>query len=307
MNRPAVRLCNLLVPALLYLCVSARAAGPPADRFSSASDTTTFPVQIHDWLVYVPVEINGRHLQFVLDSGSSRTLVDSSHVKELGLKPSGSDTVQGAGQGRIPVDKLGTLTIGLPGLEMHFEEAGAIDFSGLRRDTGMSAYGLLGHPFLSRYAVTIDYEHQTMTVTAPEKFVPPSGAQPLSIEMRGKWPFVSGEVRPSEDVGIQDKFLIDSGSSDAVDHPVATKMESRQPTRTGVGLGTASTGSSATLWGFRLGQYLVRDVTVACCGATENTSRMLGGEILHRFTVTFDYPHNQMFLVPNRYYVDNKK
>ncbi len=184
---------------------------------------------------------------------------------------------------------------------MYFDQASSVDLSPVSKDNGPTTDGVLGYPLLSRHVVTIDYEHKTVTITAPEKFVPPAG-RPLPIEIRNQWPFVAGEVKPSEDVSLQDRFLTDSGSSDAVDHPIAARIESRQPTQTGVGLGTPTTGTVAKLWGLRLGPYVVRRVEVACCGSTEDTMRILGGEILSRFTVTFDYPHQQMFLVPNHRY-----
>jgi Aspartyl protease len=293
---------RLLIVAVLCLALSALAAGRPPDRFSSATSSTTFPVQIREWLVYVPVEISGRKLQFVLDTGSSRTLVDTAQLKLLHLKTRVGDTMQGAGQGRVSVRAIDGLAIRLPGLDLYFDQASAVDLSPVSSTADERKDGLLGFPLLSRYVVTIDYENKTMTVTDPQKFVPAAGGVSLPIEIRHGWPFVAGEVKPSEDVSLQDKFFIDSGSEDAVDHPIASKMETRRPTETGVGLGAPTTGSVARVWGFRLGPYLMRDIAVTCCGTTEDTSRMLGGEILSRFTVTFDYPHQRMFLVPNRRY-----
>jgi hypothetical protein len=295
--------CKCLVIVLLpCLAVFARADDRSRDHFKPGESSTTFPVQIHESLVYVPVEINGRQLQFVLDSGSSRNLVDTAQAKRIDLKVGGSGTLHGAGQGRLPMQGIDGLMIRLPGLEMYFDQASTVDLSPVNKDQNFKEDGLLGYPFLERYVVTIDYENGTMTVTAPEKFAPPAGSVRLPVEIRHGWPFVRAEVKPSEDVSLQDKFFIDSGSSDAVDHPIATKMESQQPTKTGVGLGTPTSGTVAKLWGFKIGTYLLRDVEVACCGSTEDTMRMLGGEILTRFTVTFDYPHERIFLAPNRLY-----
>jgi hypothetical protein len=55
-------------------------------------------------------------------------------------------------------------------------------------------------------------------------------------------------------------------------------------------------------WRSQLGPGHPQDhFDVACCGSTEDTMRMLGGEILGRFTV-FRLSAQQMFLVPNRFY-----
>jgi len=293
---------RVVIVFLSCLAVFARADDRSRDHFKSGESSTMFPVQIHESLVYVPVEINGRQLQFVLDSGSSRNLVDTAQAKRLELKVGGGGTLQGAGQGRVPMQGIDGLTIRLPGLEMYFDEASSVDLSPVNKDQDFKEDGLLGYPFLERYVVTIDYESKTMTVTVPEKFAPPAGGVRLPVEIRHGWPFVTAAVKPSEDVSLQDMFFIDSGSSDAVDHPIASTMKSQQPTEMGVGLGTPTTGTVAKLWGFQIGTYLLRNVEVACCGSTEDTMRMFGGEILSRFTVTFDYPHQRMFLVPNSLY-----
>jgi len=98
---------------------------------------------------------------------------------------------------------------------------------------------------------------------------------------------------------VQDSFLIDSGSSDSVDHPIVTTMQSRKPTATGVGFGEPGKGAVAQATAFRLGRLGVASPTVVCCGATEATSKLIGSEILRHFTVTFDYSSSRIFLTPN--------
>jgi hypothetical protein len=124
----------------------------------------------------------------------------------------------------------------------------------------------------------------------------------LPIEVRDKWAFVKGELLLPGPVAVQDSFLIDSGSSDAVDHPIVTKLQSRVATRSGVGLGTPVQGATARATSFRLGRYRVAAPIVSCCGATDATSRLIGNEVLRRFTVTFDYPSSRIFLTPNSYF-----
>ena len=100
-------------------------------------------------------------------------------------------------------------------------------------------------------------------------------------------------------VAVQDSFLIDSGSSDAVDHPIVMNLQSRTAAASGVGLGAAVQGVTAQATAFRLGRYAVNAPIVSCCGATDATSRLIGNEVLRRFTVTFDYPHSRIFITPN--------
>ena len=270
-----------------------------SDRFLQATRVTTFPVRIQDDLVYIPTEIGGRHLWFALDSGSSRVLLDRSLAAALGLKMEGASSTQGAGAGRIPTQSVRNVNIRVPGIESTYAEISTIDLKGSSQEVVKSVDGILGYDFLARFIVTVDYEHGTLTVQAPETFVPPFEAEAIPITFHGKWPIAKAELLLSNDVVLQDHFLVDPGSSDAVDHPAVKSMESKRQTTTGVGLGTPGSGYLGVLWGFRWGEFTLRDVPSACCGATEETSRLIGGEVLRRFTVTFDYPPSRILLRPN--------
>ncbi len=103
-------------------------------------------------------------------------------------------------------------------------------------------------------------------------------------------------------VTVQDTFLIDSGSSDAVDYPIVMNLEVRVPGASGVGLGSQVQGATAQATALRLGRYNVNAPTVSCCGASDATSRLIGNEGLRRFTVTFDFPSSRMFITPNSYF-----
>jgi hypothetical protein len=160
--------------------------------------------------------------------------------------------------------------------------------------------GILGYEVFSRFVVTVDYKDRRLTVTFPEAFHPAGeSAQMLPLELRDKWAFVKGELVLPGPVTVQDSFLVDSGSSDAVDHPIVMNLQSQTPAASGVGLGAATQGATAQATAFRLGRYTVNAPIVSCCGATDATSRLIGNEVLRQFTVTFDYPHARIFIAPN--------
>jgi len=293
----------LLVGSLLLVSMVPTISQSPnlnSDHFLQATRTTTFPVRIHDDLVYIPTQIAGREWWLVLDSGASHILLDRSLAVSLGLKMEGASSTQGAGAGRIPTQFVRNVDIRVPGIDSSYAEISTIDLKGSSQEVVQSVDGILGYDFLARSVITVDYEHSTVTVQAPETFVPPLEAQAIPITFHGKWPIAKAELLLSNDVVLQDHFLVDSGSSDAVDHPAVKSMESKRQTTTGVGLGTSGTGYLGVLWGFRLGEFTLHDVPSACCGATEDTSRLIGGEILRRFTVTFDYAHSRILLRANR-------
>ena len=193
-------------------------------------------------VVFVPVEIAGHNLWFVLDSGSSRMLIDKGRATALGLKTEGMDSLQGAGKGRVPIEFVHNVLIRLQGLESRYRTVSAVDLKSASEALGRSVDGILGFEFLSQFVVTVDYEKKILSIEAPEAFSQPPEAHRIPIEFHGQWPTVKAEMKIAEDVTIQDTFLVDSGSGDAVDHPVVKTMEAKQETTSGVGLGTPVTG-----------------------------------------------------------------
>jgi len=246
------------------------------------------------------VRINGsKPLSFVLDSGSNRILIDRALATGLGLKASGTGSLQGAGSGRIAVEYIHGVGIALPGVESSGYDLSTADLQPLEATLGVRVDGILGYEFFSRFVVTVDYEAKSLTLTLPEAFRESSAAEMLPIEVKDKWAFVKAELVLPGTITVQDNFMIDSGSSDAVDHPIVMSLQSRVTSESGVGLGTPVQGATARATSFRLGRYTLKAPGVSCCGATEATSKMIGNEVLRRFTVTFDYPSSRIFITPN--------
>ncbi len=163
----------------------------------------------------------------------------------------------------------------------------------------MKVDGILGYELFRRFVVTVDYESKTLILTLPKAFHSGESTQALPIEFRDRWAFVKGELVLPGPVTVEDSFLIDSGSGDAVDHPIVMKLQSRTPTQSGIGLGSAVQGATAQATSFRLGRYTLPTPSVSCCGATDQTSKLIGNDVLKFFTVTLDYPSALILITPN--------
>jgi hypothetical protein len=284
-------------------CASHLSAQSTRDQnvFVDKAGRTSFPIELREGVVIVPVSIHGsRALRFVLDTGSTRTLVDRTLAISLGLKEGEASSLQGAGAGRVPIHALPDVDLQLPGLESKNYQCFTADLAPLEQSLGIKEDGILGYEFFSRFVVTVDFEARRMTVQLPSTFHSPSSFEALPLEIRGKWPFVKGELLFPGSVAVQDSFFIDSGSSDAVDHPVVKTLQAKKATTTGVGLGAPVSGALAVATYFRIGSFTLKGPIVACCGATDATSRLIGTDVLRRFTVIFDYQSLRLFLRPNR-------
>ena len=299
---------TMMAPAMVSVLSQAQTSSASGKAiFSGDTKASTFAFEWRDGLIFLPLRINGsKPLSFVLDTGSTRILIDRKLAADLGLKASGTGSLQGAGAGRIPIEFIHDVNIALPGVESAGYDLSTADLQPLEAVDGGKVDGIIGCPLLSRFVITVDYAAKQLTLTLPEAFHANNAAQVLPIELREKWPFVKGELVLPGPVTVQDSFLIDSGSSDAVDHPIVMTLQSRVSSKSGVGLGAEVQGATARAISFHLGRYAVEGPLVACCGGTAATSKLIGNEILRRFTVTFDYPSSRILLTPNSQYADSK-
>ena len=247
------------------------------------------PARTRDAVPIIEVRINGsRPLWFALDTGSSRMLLDSSLIDVLGLTRGTADSIHGAGAGAVPIvsiDQEVALAVGgLRSGGYHFD---ATDLShvGLRDRID----GILGYDFIERHVVLIDYARSQVTFD-PESI--PKGSREVPIEIEGKWPFVTGTLLSAGRAPITDRFLIDTGSGDAVDHPSARGRK----TPVGTGLGQPLPGRIGTA-DFELAGFRFANVTVVGGSGSELGKRLIGGGLLQRFTVTFDYANSRMYLL----------
>ena len=298
--RPAFRFSLLIT--LTFVSVALRAQAPDLrinDTFAIGEESS-FPFEFRKGMIFVPVRLNGsKPLSFVLDTGSARMLIDRTLADSLDLKRSGQGSLQGAGAGRIPIEFVHNVDLGLPGLESRGYEFSTADLQPLQASLGAEVDGILGYEVFSRFVVTVDYESRTVTFTQPRAFHASESTQALPIELRGKWAFVKGELVLPGSVTVQDNFLIDCGSGDAVNHPIVMKLQSRNPIQSGIGLGTAVQGATAQATSLQLGRYTLPNPTVSCCGATDQTSKLIGNDVLKFFTVTFDYSSARILIKPN--------
>ena len=119
-------------------------------------------------LILIPVAVNGRGpYSFVLDTGASLTMLSPRLETELGLVAGIEANGVGAG-GALRV-LLHTADISVAAQHLRDVEVAVGDLSAVEKAVGTSLDGILGYNFLSRFAVTIDYEQQVVTFRPARK------------------------------------------------------------------------------------------------------------------------------------------
>lgn len=271
-------------------------------EFKSTQRSTTFKVDSLDGLIFVPVKINDTEQRwFVLDTGSSRMLIEKKLAQKLSIALEGSGSIGGAGSGKIPIEFARHVRVEMPGVIMPDVEFAAADLTTLQGVVGRPIDGIIGYDFFAANVVTVDYETKTLTVTAPAVFTPPADAERIPVTFDKKWIRVRAALSLPGIATVNDLFLVDSGSQDDADHSAVARASGQVSTQVGNGLGDPSSGALVRANSFRLGKFDLQDLGAATV-ANEAVGPMIGAGVLHRFHVTYDYSGEQIFLRPNRFF-----
>jgi hypothetical protein len=293
-----IRLVSRLMLFLVLLSMATMSAE------SRAADVVTVPMQLHGVHIFVNIAINGKPATFVLDTGASANVITPQAVERLHLTPGAEQTplTGAAGKaGSVPNVKITAMEIGA--FRMSDQVAYVIPLP-----EALECDGLLGAPFLQMQIVTIDYEHSQLTITPRSSFKPPAGGAVLGLHFFGNTPFIEATAD-----GCKGSFRIDTGAGNGItlfsgfadrNHMKGKYMPSIRLV-TGRGLGGLLYGDLIRLPEFTIGPYrFARPVTelsrqtAGTFGDTQNAGNV-GGEVWQRFTMTFDYAKQKVYLVPN--------
>jgi hypothetical protein len=257
---------------------------------------------VNNFLLFDNVRLNGSEpLRFIVDTGSAVNYLDMTTGAKLGLKPSGSKQVQGAGQGKVTVKVVDNVQFELPGLTSKNHTLHLIDFPN-HNDSDQSYDGLFGTDFCKRFIVTLDYPNEQVKFTEPSVFHYDGPGSILPLEFPNEYgnnlPFVRAIIQVNDNPPEESMFLVDSGSQDAVDHPIIAKSTTARPTMTGVGFGMPSRGYYGRVDKLQLGPFVLTHLYGAAAGHEGLGSRLIGGYVLKNFRVIIDYSKKRMILEP---------
>ena len=267
----------------------------------------TFPIKIISNHIYSDVMVNGKGpYSFIFDTGGHNLLTPET-AKALDLKMEGSMPGHGVGNGvkDIGITRLDTVKIG--DLTLDKQQVFVLDFAG----TGTEGYpmqGMIGFEAFRRFVTRIDYGRGTMTLIEPAAFDPKDAGTAIPFEMNGQIPQIKGTFE-----GIPGLFDIDTGARDEITltGPFVAKEGLRAKHPKGVeavdgwGVGGPARGYVTRGGELALGTVKIPNVVASLSvqekGAFSDASYAanVGGGVLKRFIVTFDYEHRIMYLKPS--------
>jgi hypothetical protein len=250
---------------------------------------------------------------FILDTGASFSVIAEERAKALGLELKGALEGRGAGERSVDVAFVKGVSFQLPGVELLDQTIAAVSLKSLEPYEGRAIDGVLGYDFLSRFVVEIDYARKLIHLYDPQSYDYSGSGESFSITLEEGVPHVRAKILLQGRDPIEGKFTVDIGSRGALSltKPFTEQnqlLESvpktmRAPFGAGVGGETKQLlGRVKGLW---LGRFSIEEpVTgfsqdVRGALASPDHAGLIGGEILRRFTVIFDYSRLKMILEPN--------
>ncbi len=246
--------------------------------------------------IFVSVRVNGKNddLRFVFDTGAGRTVIERGVAARLGLRPSEKSSIRGVGAGRVAVDIVKNVSLQIGDVRLDGIDLYVVD--DVHESEGTA--GIIGYDLLCSGVVTLDYKEPSIVVTSPSNFQYRGSGDVLPLQFKGRWPFVCGTLKVPGVDPVTDDFLVDTGSEDAVNHPVIRQSKgSLRETNTGSGgFGKSLPGVVGPNEWFRIGSTTIPATLSACCAGSDEVNRQLGSGVLSNFRLTFHYPARSIIL-----------
>ncbi|WP_309640658.1 PDZ domain-containing protein [Flavobacterium sp.] len=293
-------------------------------QFESNKDKVVIPFQLINNLIFIPIEVNGVELNFLLDSGVEETILLSledktevrfNNVKKIKLRGLGdNEAIEGL--------KSSNNTLSFKGLiDRHHDVYIVLDQDfNFSSHIGIPVNGIIGYHFFENNLVEINYNRKKIIVykdndRLEKRIKKQFTAFPITIEKNK--PYINADVTLN-DKEINAKLLIDLGNSDPIwlfenaERNISIP-ETKFEDYLGRGFSGDINGYRSKISKFKLQNFEFADPIVSFPGIASiksvnmvpNRVGSVGGEILKRFNIIFDYSHEKMLLKKSRYYSDN--
>ena len=285
-------------------------------RFDSGDRAENIAIEMLGAHIVASVLVNGHGpYRFFLDTGAGATCIDEKLSRELGLESAGAIKAEGVA-GSMTVSYVRVDSLALGSLTLLSQKLVALPLSDLPFINTLGVHGILGYDFFSRFVVRLDYANTLLSLYANGAFQPPPGVAAIPIMLEGNVPSANGTVNGS----LEGAFRIDTGSGSSLDlhAPFVSRHRlletaTRLVRRPYAGVGGMRFSAISRLESFALGPHVIYGPIVGLSESTDgvfastNLAGNIGGGILRRFTVTFDYESKEMYLEPNANFADRDR
>jgi hypothetical protein len=276
-------------------------------------------------LIIIPVSINGSDtMNFILDSGIKDPIItELTLVKELNLNYMKAVELRGLGDDLITqAYQSGDNTITMEGLTAKHQKINVIideNFQ-ISQILGMPVHGLIGFNLFNSYIIKINYQTEEIKLIKPEHFVFEPRKKDIVLPLkfiRGK-PVINSKIVQDSGEVVSVLMLVDTGASDALWLSRSANNQINIPEKNiytflGVGLGGELFGHKGRIKALILGDNILEEPIASFPESEfinnvitqEKRQGSIGGEVLRRYTIYFDYFNKLLIMRPNSDFYDN--
>lgn len=280
------------------------------------------PFEFINNLIFIPINVNGAELTFLLDTGVAETILFSLENKDLQLSNLEKTIFAGLGGSKSIAgfkSNNNSARVGDNFINTSFMLYIILDQDiNISSHVGIPVNGIIGYHFFKNHPVSIDYASKRITVYNNaelfRKKVKKFDELPISVE-RNK-PYILADIEMTNE-RKSSKMLLDLGNSDAIwVFPTLIKnFAYNRPNiddYLGRGFNGDIFGKRSRIHNLHLGNFTFEKPLTAMPDAysiqhvnvVEDRKGSLGGDILRRFTAVFDYHNEKLYLRKNKYFSD---
>ncbi len=297
---------RMLMLFLLAFEASLEAQGNPGERPVAEGGRTRPETASVNFIrtgehIHVPVVVNGRSLDLVLDTGASHVALSPNVAESVKLSKSEAavfDTVVTSGN-KTFMGKADTVAVGSAVL------ADVPTFV-IPVPTFLKADGFLGLSFLKAFVFRIDYPGRTLTLSSSQKQLVPEGNRGVALRVERNWLSVWAEVD-----GHPAQLVVDTGASQGLmlkswfvdQHRLRSAYPRRLKIATGLDVAGLTRGELVRMKSLRVGGNEFRDLVAEwelSEGAAEDEfAGYVGSDVLSRLDLVFDIGAARLWATPN--------
>ncbi len=317
-----LRVVRLLLATFLALLIFFPAAGQfyGFRLTNKRAKRVAIPFELHSNLIVVPVKVNdGEELKFIVDTGV-RTAILTNQIYVDGV-PSKNDRVislMGAGNaGQVTAYVSNGISLDLPGASADGNAMLVLkeDYLMLDSHLGTRVHGILGYEIFSRFVVEIDYINHHIILHKPEHFKPRRSYKAVPITVEDTKPYLNHvKFKVNDTTYIDLKLMIDTGASHSLllntaSHPQLKVPDKHLSGYLGRGLSGEIYGHMGRVPELKINKYALEGIIASFPEENDLTKELtarfnnngnIGGSVLKRFRVIFDYANEMMYIKRNR-------
>lgn len=269
-------------------------------------------------LIIIPIEVNGAQLSFILDSGVNKPILFNLSDKDsIQINNVSEIVIKGLGEGE-PINALiSSSNLFRIGEVVNTDQQLYVVMDkelNLSPRLGMPVHGIIGYDLFRDFIVELNYSSKYLKLHDPDLYrsKKSSKTRTLPLQIIQNKAYVQGDVLMKNKQSIPVKLLIDSGSSDALwlfedlDRGLGVPRDNYVDFL-GQGLSGSIYGKRTKIDGIKLAGFLLKDAKTAFPDSQYFNSMTtfgdrngsLGGEVLKRFALVFNYGNRTLSLRKN--------